>query len=405
VNIPGVSAPDARTLVLRLTAPVAQRVAASLIMPITVPVPREYAEPFDRRRPSTYDRHVAYSGPYMVSEWRPGRSLKMVRNPNWDRATDFRPAYLDAITLDEGHDDLTPASRRTLGGSRLMCCDAGQPPIRALKAALRDRPAQVLRAPGGGTRWMAFNTRVKPFDNADVRRGVLAAMNRERLRNTRGGPIIGPVAQHYIPPGLPGYEQSSVADLDFLQHPKGDRALARAYFKRAGFKRHRKTLLMIGTNADPGRSTAREAARQLRRLGFRIKLKYVPQEALFTRYCGVSRGKRYAICPNVGWFKDFHDGEPMLQPTFDSRAILPDGNVNWSQLRAPSIDAAIDAARPLPFGPDRDAAWARINHDISALAPGVPYVWDDSIQLVSADLEAPLNPYTTGIDLSFVRPR
>ena len=38
----------------------------------------------------------------------------MVRNPNWDKDTDYRPAYLDSITIEEGNDDLTVASRRTL---------------------------------------------------------------------------------------------------------------------------------------------------------------------------------------------------------------------------------------------------------------------------------------------------
>ena len=403
-DIAGVSAPDARTLVLRLKKPVAQQVAAALVMPITVPVPREYAAPYDGHTPSTYDQAPATTGPYMVERRRPNRVIQLVRNPNWNRATDFRPAYLDTITVDEGNGDLGRAANRALTGSRQMCCDAGAPPLRTLRAALRDRPSQVQRVAGGGTRWIAFNTRIKPFNKVGVRRGIVAGMNRERLLATRGGRTVGSIAQHYLPPGLPGHELTDVSGLDFLRNPKGDRALARRYFRQAKLRRPRKRLLMVGSNANPGLATAREAARQLRRLGFRTRLRIVPQDTLYTRFCGVPRA-RVAICPNVGWFKDFHDAESMLRLTFHGGEITRFGNVNWSQLRVPSINRAMDAAAQLPLGPDRDRAFAAVNRDISAQAPGVPYAWDDSFQVASADLETPMNPYFTTIDLSFVRPR
>ncbi len=62
----GIDTPDDTTLVFTLTKPVAQRVAEALVMPITVPVPQDYAQRFDRESPSTYDAHVAFTGPYMV---------------------------------------------------------------------------------------------------------------------------------------------------------------------------------------------------------------------------------------------------------------------------------------------------------------------------------------------------
>ena len=415
-DIPGVQAIDDRTLVLRLTAPTAFTVAAALVMPITAPVPREYAQPFDARNPSTYDRNATFTGPYMVRNdasgrlvgRRPGRIIELVRNPNWDPATDFRPAYLDAITIDEGNDDLTLASRRALSGSGLMCCDSGQPPIRVLARALRSNPGQVGRTASGGTRWIALNTRRKPFNNVNVRRAVAAGMDRRALLLTRGGSMVGTVAKHYLPPGLPGFNESGglggFGDIDFLARAGGNRALMRSYFRKAGFKRGRYTgrrrLLMIATNADPGRTTAKLAARQLRRMGFRIRLRHVPQDVLYTRHCGVRRS-RYAICPNVGWFRDYSDAEPMLSPTFSGRAIPAFGNVNWSHLRVPRIDQAIEAARLVPPGPDRDRAWAAVNHDVTALAPAVPYAWEDSFTVFSANVESVTNAFTTTPDLSF----
>jgi peptide/nickel transport system substrate-binding protein len=44
----GLETPDDQTLVIKLTAPVAQRGAAALVMPNRVPVPKEYASKFDK---------------------------------------------------------------------------------------------------------------------------------------------------------------------------------------------------------------------------------------------------------------------------------------------------------------------------------------------------------------------
>ncbi|HEX6620521.1 MAG TPA: hypothetical protein VF024_12715, partial [Solirubrobacteraceae bacterium] len=58
---------------------------------------------YDEKTPSTYDQYVAFTGPYMVKHDLQtgkvtgrvaGKSIDIVRNPNWDRTTDYRPAYL-----------------------------------------------------------------------------------------------------------------------------------------------------------------------------------------------------------------------------------------------------------------------------------------------------------------------
>ena len=117
-------------------------------MPITVPVPKEYAKKFDAKPPSKYDQYVAFTGPYMVKNDPktassigrvPGKSIDLVRNPNWDKSTDYRPAYLDEIKIEEGNDDLATASRRALNGTGSVCCDAGSPPAPVLKQVVQTR--------------------------------------------------------------------------------------------------------------------------------------------------------------------------------------------------------------------------------------------------------------------------
>jgi peptide/nickel transport system substrate-binding protein len=422
-SIPGIQCPDDQTLVLKLTQPKAATVAAALVMPLTMPVPEEYAKKFDAKNPSTYNQNVVFTGPYMVKNdasgkltgWKPAKSIELVRNPNWDKSTDYRPAYLDKIHVDEGNADATVASRRILNGSHLVQGD-GAPPAPVLKQAATRFKNQLVLVPAGGTRYVAMNTKLKPFDNVNVRKAVYAIFDRNAMRLTRGGPIVGDIAWRYIPPGIPGFDEAGGLNppndpkYDFMQNPAGDPAVAKKYMllakqdgvpvtadgKYAGTEK----LLMIGTNADPGKKSAQVAENQFEKLGFKLNFRIVTQDALYTKFCGVPKAN-VNICPNVGFFKDFVDPESFINPTFNGEAILPANNTNWPQLDVPSINKAIDAAAILAPGDERSKAFAKIDNDIALLAPAVPWLWDKTPLIESKDVQGVADNYSTVWHLSF----
>jgi peptide/nickel transport system substrate-binding protein len=423
--ISGIETPDDSTIVFKLKEPQAPLVSQALVMPITVPVPEEYASKFDKSTPSKFDQYQSFTGPYMVKNDPttgkvtgrvPGKSIAMVRNPNWDPKTDYRPAYLDAINIEEGNDDLATASRRALNGSDTVCCDAGSPPAQVLKQALSRQSDQIEFVPSGGTRYIAFDTKVKPFDNVNVRKAIIASSNRDALRLTRGGQVLGDIATGWIPPGIPGFEEAGGLkqndDLDFLAHPAGDPAVAKKYMLAAkqqdpslpidanGKWTGGEKVLTIATNADPGKKTAEVFQGQMEQLGFKLNFRIVPQDTLYTKFCGVPK-QDVAICPNVGWFKDFSDPQAMLDATFNGDNILQQGNVNWPQLDVPAINDAMKAASTTPVGPARNKAWAKINHMIAEQAPALPYIWDKSASVGSKDVVQVINTYNTTHDLSY----
>ena len=416
-EISGIETPDDQTIVFKLKRPVGVTVAAALVMPISVPVPEEYAAKYDKKSPSEYDQYVAFTGPYMIKNDAngklvgrdPGKRIEMVRNPNWNKDTDYRPAYLDSITIEQGNDDLTVASRRTLQGSNIMCCDAGQPPIPILKRAITQNKEQIGRVSGGGTRWIALRTDKKPFDNINLRKAVIAGFDRDALRLTRGGEFIGPIANHFIPPGIPGFEESGGeegfgSEFDWMANPKGDQAVMQKYLdaaKQDGVDiSGAGELLTIATNADPGNQTAQVAQGQLQKMGFKLNYRKVPQDTLYTKFCGVPKSN-YVICPNVGWFKDFTDPQSLLEPTFRGEAIKPQGNVNWSMLDNKEINDAMKEASLVEAGPERNQAWADINKMIVEQAVAIPYTWDDNVNLWSKDVDGAMNAYFSGPDFSF----
>jgi peptide/nickel transport system substrate-binding protein len=414
--ISGITTPDDTTIVFHLSTADAVNVSQALVMPITVPVPKSYALKFDQKTPSTYDQHVVFTGPYMVKNdasgkligRTAGKEIDLIRNPSWQASTDYRPAYLNSITIKEGNNDLTVASRQTLSGQNLLCCDAGQLPPPVLKQALSHNKSQIAFIPSGGTRWIAINTTIKPFDNVNVRKAIIAVFDRNALLLTRGGKTVGDLANGYIPPGIPGFNEAGGltqnTNLDFMKYPSGNLQLAMSYMKKAGYPSGKYTggqkFLTIATNADPGIKTAQVAQGQFAKLGFQLNFREVPQDTLYTKFCGVPKTK-VVICPNVGWFKDYTDPESMLKATFDGHSILQQGNVNWSQLNDTAINDAMDKAALLPVGTARNQAWAKINAMIAADAPGIPYIWDKTVVAASSNLNEVTNGYYTTQDLNY----
>ncbi|MEA2427855.1 MAG: peptide/nickel transport system substrate-binding protein [Thermoleophilaceae bacterium] len=410
--ISGITTPDKNTIVFKLTKAIGAFFAESLVMPATAPVPKEYASKFDKSNPSTYDKHQVATGPYMIKNdksgtltgWVPNRKIELVRNPNWVKSTDYRPAKLDAITVLEGNSDTASATKKIFTGSHMVTGDI-TPPGATLKDATTIYKSQFANPFSGGWRAVMFNTKKKPFDDINVRKATIAGMDKNALRQSRGGPTIGDIAYHFLPPAFPGFQEGggSSTDQDFMSKPTADSALAAKYFAAAGMKGGKysgpnASITLTCDNADPGKSVCAVAADQLRGLGFKPAIQSVPHEKMLL-ICGIP-AKQPEVCPNVGWFKDFYDPQTMLQNTFEGSAIVPANNSNWPQLSDPKIDAAMEKAAPLKDPAARAKAWGAIDKMIVAQAPGVPFVWDRQPDAESKDVAGVVSDFLSVWDLS-----
>jgi peptide/nickel transport system substrate-binding protein len=423
-RIAGIRTPDEHTIVFALEPRKGSRrcaggiLAGALALPLSAPVPREYAAPLDAKVPSSYGAHEVATGPYMVENndagtavgYEPARRIRLVRNPNWNAQTDSRPAYLDEIEIREGNDDATLMSRRVLEGDDMINGDQPPPPA-VLRRALAERSDQVRLVPLGGTRWIVMNTTIPPFDDVDVRRAVVAGFDREAMRLTFGGAVSGDIPTHFLPPGMQGFEEAGGRDgpgLDFMSRPRGDLDVAAAYFRRAGFAAGRydgrKTFLMVGENKGVGAAAAEVAQQQFERLGFHIRLRRVSRDAVFSKFCSLPSAK-VAICPTAGWIKDFADAQTFLDPTFNGENILASGNANWSQLDDPELNAQMRRAALLTDPRERARAWAAIDDRITALAPAIPWLWPRQVNIRSANVVGVIDEYLAAWSLAHTRIR
>lgn len=423
-QISGIQVPDDQTIVFQLDQPSTlpkgvtgyqtNAVIGALALPLSAPVPPEYAKPFDAENPSTYGTHQVATGPYMIKNdakgntvgYKPTQSIEVVRNPNWDASTDYRKAYVDSIQIDEGNDNPAVAAPQILQGKSLIGGDVGPPPV-LLQQLLRKKSPQLMLVPSGGVRYIALNTTLKPLNDLNVRKAVLASFDRDLLRKVTGGPATGDIASHFIPPGIPGFDQSGGLDgtgADFLANPKGDLELAKSYMKKAGFASGMYTggdvLQIVGTSGGKAQKVAEITENQLKKLGFKTKLQLVTQDAMYTQFCGVPK-KEPAVCPNVGWLKDFNDAQTLLDPTFNGNNIVDINNSNWPQLDVAAINDAMARASVTTEASSANDQWAQINRQIVDQAPAIPWIWDKSPNIASTNVKGVINKFNSSWDLSF----
>ena len=399
-NISGIETPNATTIVFRLRHPSGVFVGA-LGMPITAPVPASYARPFDAETVSTYGLHQVATGPYMIKNnasgsingigYQPNKLIELVRNPNWNAKTSWRPANADEILFKEGFQDPTVMTRQILSGSADVNGDTPPPPaeLRSLLSNSADKK-QLVFTPTGGSRYIALNTRKAPFNKLAVREAVAYVLDRNAMRLTRGGPIDGRIATHFIDPSFKDKGFDQAGGLAFNPFPSanfnGNVAKAKQLMKKAGYKSGLYTgpqVTMVADNTPPGSNTAEVVAADMAKIGFKVKTISVTHATMYTRFCNVPKSEPN-ICPNVGWLPDFHEPQTVLDVTFNGKNITSSNNSNWPLLNDPSINRAMDRAERIVNPSARYAAWGRIDRMVTRTAGAIPWLWEQYPTLFSS---------------------
>jgi peptide/nickel transport system substrate-binding protein len=408
-EIVGIKAPDATTLVINTDKPVGVLASGTALgMPCTVPVPKDYAAKYDKEKTSTYGEHQVFTGPYMVENdgkgkitgYEAGKSLTLVRNPSWDKSTDFKPANFDRIEVKGGFDE-TVAARRTLEGKGLLSGDYAAPPVAVLKSALSSRKDQLSIESSGGNRYISLNTKVKPLDNVNVRRAISAAIDRTALRQTRGGPTLGTVATHFFAPDVAGYEDAGGEKgpgFDFTSNPKADLTVAAKYMKAAGFasgKYEGPPLLTVADSESPAKEAAEAFQSQVGKIGIKLKLREVPHATMLSKFCQVPKAA-VAICPNLGWGADFFSSQSMIDPLFNGANIVPSNNVNTAQVDDPALNAEIEKAKTITDPKAQAKAWAELDKKVTDQSYFIPWLWDNNIGLRSEDVNGVSSKFNSG---------
>jgi peptide/nickel transport system substrate-binding protein len=385
----GIVTPNKHTIVFHLSEPKPVFLKA-LSLPLTAAVPKEYAEKYDKNKPSNYGAYQVATGPYMFKNEKsgkvlgvgyvPGKSATLVRNPNWNAASDFRPAYLDEIDVHIGG-TASVLGRQALTGTNVVQNESSVAQS-VEKEAVEKYKSQLEISPGAGYHYVGVNNKVGPFTNINLRKAFWAALDHKAVLRAHGGELFGTIATHFIYPGTPGFEQAgglAGPKFDYNQNPEGSTALAQKYIRLAGYPSGKytggKTITVVGATGSPLEQEAQIVDQTLKNLGFSTKLTLAAAATMFVKYCNVPK-EEITICPSVAWINDFADPQANLNVTFNGKFIAETGNVNWSQANVPKINAAMTAAENIPIGSARETAWGKIDDELVENAVAVPLHWD-----------------------------
>ncbi len=355
----------ARTVTFHLTAPDGDFLY-KLAFPFTAPVPASVPAHDVGTTP------VPATGPYMITRDVPGREVDLARNPEfrqWSAAAQ-PDGYPDRIVWKFG---LTPAQEVAAIEAGRADWMADPPPDVASLVARYD--SQVHINPLPGIAYAAFNVTVPPFSDLQVRQAVSLAADRNQLVQALGGPGAGQPTCQIIPPGVLGYRPYCPFTVD----PDASGGwigpdLARA--RQLVAASHTEGMRVVVWAHQFDGPLGPYLVGVLRKLGYRASLR-IASVAAFDRNVNDSRRR---VQVSVGsWIVDYPSASDIFDLFFRCSAFRladPADTRSGGFFCDPGIDRQMDQADQLEISDPQAAAtvWAKIDHEITDLAPWVPLV-------------------------------
>jgi peptide/nickel transport system substrate-binding protein len=362
------------TLTIELNKPAAD-FKSILTLSFFSPLPRDYASKF--KVGPDFAKHLVGNGPYRLDKYTPNKDALLVRNENWDPATDpLRKAWVDKIQVKIG--DAPEAIQQEIERGDADISQDTQPPNADLQRLSTDPKLKQRFGvfTTGCIRYFVLGT--NPANGAiakkEVRQAVNYALDKVATQRARGGPFAGDPASTILTPSLLGYQKY---DLYPSPDSKGDVAKAKQLLAQAGYP-NGLTLTYVGQNAGAGArvNTAFQAA--MERAGIKLKIKTFAGSAVYTDSLQLPAKRAEHQIGLAGWCADWYGdaARSFLVPLLDGRNIQPSGNNDYGEYNNPQVNAMIDQALAEPDRDKRAALWGAIDKKIMEDAPWAPYIYD-----------------------------
>lgn len=367
-GLAAIETPDAKTIVFHLNKPEGE-------FPLLATQTSFAPVPKSADTGTKYAEHPVSSGPYeVVSNENNGEHLVLRRNPEWSPATDNqRKAYPDVIDVRSGIDQAVINQRLASGvgnDADAVTTDTNLGPAELARiTGDKNLAARVGTGHFGYTDYIAFNPKVKPFDDIRVREAVAYAVDRTTVVNAQGGSSLNEAATTFLPPQASfGYKPYD----PFPAGPNGDPGKAKALLAQAGYP-HGLTVTLTHDTAkgdEQGPEVATAIQDALRLAGITVKLNGLEHNAYGETIHDVGTEPGFFL---AGWGADWPSGGPFLGPIFDGRQIVRDGdNFNSAQLDDPAVDHEIDAINTVTDLKAAAVRWGALDQRIGARALTVP---------------------------------
>jgi peptide/nickel transport system substrate-binding protein len=332
--------------------------------------------------------HPISSGPYMFKTYQEGKGYTLVRNPNWDQATDpNRKALPDGfeVTMNVNAEDI---DNRIASGD-LDIAITGTGVTTATQSRVLSNPDLKARADNptlARTWYTSINPTVKPFDNIECRKAIMYGMDKTAYQTAYGGEFAGgALSSSMLPPIIPGYQANDVWP---TPDNKGDLAKAKEALTKCGQPNGFTTTISYRIERPKEKATAEAFQQQLAKIGIKLTPKGFPRSDYFSTYLG---NPPYVKSHNIGlgingWGADWNDGFGFLSQITDSRVIRDTGGSSNTSVRIPEVDKLLDQAQNETDTAKREAIWPQIDKRVMEEAVVYPGVWAKSLLLRSKNL-------------------
>jgi YVTN family beta-propeller protein len=327
--------------------------------------------------PARVDHPLPATGPYMFASLDP-HAARLVRNPRFrEWSAGAQPnGFPDRIVVRFGG---SPGSRidAVEHGSADVAADETAASPGVLSSVQTQHASRVKINPNGLTLYIALNTRIPPFDNLDARRAFNLAIDRQRLTELSAGKGLGQVTCQVLPPSSDGYRPYC----PYTAAPHGggswtapDLPEAQRLVRRSGTAGQQVTV-WIPDYTHYGDAVGEYAVSVLDSLGYRAS------------YRRADNPPGHAQAVFGAWYADYASAAGFFALTLTCRSYKQDsdGNTNSSGFCDPSIDREIAQAQALQTSDPRAAArvWAKVDRDVTNLAPWVSYGNGDTLDFLS----------------------
>jgi YVTN family beta-propeller protein len=312
------------------------------------------------------------TGPYMIARFIPGHEVEFVRNPlfrEWSGAAQ-PTGFPDRIVWTFG----LPVSREVsaIEAGRADWMSDSPPDVGTLSARFA---RQLHINPLPGIAFAAFNVTSPPFDDEHVRQAVSFAADRQAAVSVLGGPGAAQPTCQIIPPGLPGYRPYCPFTTDpgaTGQWIGPDLARAKQLIAASRTSGMHVTVWAHDTDGRFGRYFVG----LLRELGYRASLHLASDNQLAQN---INDTRRHIQATVGNWIADYPSASDFFDLFFRCSSFRPaDPAATRSSVFFchPSIDRQMDQADRLQTSNPQAAAsvWARIDREVTQLAPWVPLV-------------------------------
>jgi peptide/nickel transport system substrate-binding protein len=369
LGLKAIDTPDDRTIVFKLAKPFSGFDYFAQL-PATIPVPQA------KDTGSKYKEHVVSTGPYMFETNDLGKSFTLVRNPNWDQATDPNRKPLPdriEVALNVNSDDI---DNRLVSGDLDVAIEGSGVGPAAQGRILADQTlkANTDNALQARSWFTSVNGEVAPFDNVHCRRAVQYAYDRTGYQRAYGGATGGDIATNLMPPVIPGAEQF---DLYPSAGNTGDLAKAKDELTQCGQPNGFTTGISYRSERPKEKATAEALQQSLARVGINLEIKPYPLVDYLKLYAGKPD---FAKANNLGlmvygWGADWPDGFGFLSQIVDSRVIRATGGNSNLSVRDPEVDTLVDKAVTTADDAGRQKAWVDVDKKVMDDAYILPGIW------------------------------